>query len=240
MAIKAWVRLPTAWIEAGGLKNLKWERGGGGSNNAAALMALTVISHAADPETGIARATYDDICKWTGLSRAKLSNGLVALTKNGIIAREADSLRSTYKLVGYSTLGGWAMLPAKSMYGFERIMAFDHFQLRRAAELDALKLFFLLVARRDRANNRANISYDKICEYTGIPRARLRTAISFLASLSLIYIEHVPSRSDPKRIASAYRIVGIDPFNHMGTRGRAEELTPPTDAGPAPDYSEHL
>jgi hypothetical protein len=48
MAIRAWVRLPTSWIEAGGLKNLKWVPGGGGSDNAAALMALTVISHAAD------------------------------------------------------------------------------------------------------------------------------------------------------------------------------------------------
>jgi len=70
------------------------------------------------------------------------------------------------------------------------------------------------------ANNRANISYDKICEYTDIPRARLRTAISFLASLSLIYIEHVPSRSDPKRISSAYRVVGIDPSIIWGPEER--------------------
>ena len=35
------------------------------------------------------------------------------LTKLGVITREADVARSTYKLVNYSTVGGWAMMPRK-------------------------------------------------------------------------------------------------------------------------------
>jgi hypothetical protein len=42
MAIKSWVRLPSAWILANGLMNMKWQSGGDGSNHTAALMALTV------------------------------------------------------------------------------------------------------------------------------------------------------------------------------------------------------
>jgi len=105
--------------------------------------------------------------------------------------------------------------------GDTRILAFDDFRLRRVAELDALKLFFLFVAHRDRQTNFANIGYDKIEEYTDVKRARIKTAISLLASLSLIYVEHVPSKMNPEGIANAYRIVGVEPYTHMGTRGRA-------------------
>jgi len=75
-------------------------------------------------------------------------------------------------------------------------------------------------------NNRANVAligYDKIEPYTGIPRPRIKTAISFLASLSLIYVEHLPSRESEHGTANAYRIVGISPYNHMGARGRTVE-----------------
>ena len=45
----------------------------------------------------------------------------------------------------------------KSMYSSGRIIAFDEFRLRKVIELDALKLFFLFVARRDQKTNLANI-----------------------------------------------------------------------------------
>jgi len=91
--------------------------------------------------------------------------------------------------------------------------------------LDALKLFFLFIARRGNDTNLANIGYDKIEEYTGIKRVRIKTAISFLASLSLVYVEHIQSRINPNGVSSAYRIVGIDSYNHMGTRARNFEET---------------
>jgi hypothetical protein len=85
--------------------------------------------------------------------------------------------------------------------------------------LDALKLFFLFVARRGRDTNLASIGYDKIEEYSGMKRLRIKPAISFLASLSLIYVEHVPSKTTPG-IANAYRIVGLESYHHLGTTGR--------------------
>ena len=108
------------------------------------------------------------------------------------------------------------------MYSAGRIAAFADLSLRRVAELNALKLFFLFVARRGRDTNVANISYEKIQEYTGVERARIKTAISVLASLSLVYVEHLPSKMNDHGIANAYRIVGVDSYTHMGTTGRAQ------------------
>ena len=219
MNLKKWVRLPSLWIEGGGLRRLRWGAAGQGADNTAALMALAAIAHTADEETGVARATYDGLCAATGLSRAKLSNGLSVLERLEVIKRTAGG-RSLYTLTSYDPKGGWAKLPAKSMYVSDRIVAFEDFRLRRVTELDALKLFFLFVARRGRDTNMANISFDKIQEYTGIERARIKPATSFLASLSLVYVERIPSNVNDLGVANAYRVVGVDPYVHMGTMGR--------------------
>ncbi len=79
-------------------------------------MALTVIAHAADSETGVARVTYDHFCQATLLSRAKVSKDLDALEHIEVIEREPGGTRSTYKLANYDVAGGWAKFPSKSMY----------------------------------------------------------------------------------------------------------------------------
>jgi hypothetical protein len=194
---------------------------GEGSDNTAALISLTVIAHAVDEETGVARATYDQLCASTGLSRAKLSNGLDILNQIKVLEPGPESLRSTYRLVNYDPQRGWAKFPAKSMYSGTEVAAFSDFRLRRVTELDALKLFFLFVARRDRGTNLANIGYDKIEEYTEVKRTRIKSAISLLASLSLVYVEHVPSKTNVHGVSNAYRVVGVESYTHMGTKGRA-------------------
>lgn len=225
MTLMPWVRLPSGWINyRGGLKDLRWQGDGVGSDATAALMALTAIAHHANELSGIARLTYDALCFITGLSRAKLSNGLDVLEKIHVIERMPDG-RSTYKV---SNLGGqsasWGKLPARSMYVAGRIDAFSELRLRKEVELNALKLFFLFVARRNQKTNMASLGYTKIQEYTGIERAKIKSAISLLAALSMIYVEHRPTDLDPSRVANAYRIVGVDSYIHMGTQGRG--MTP--------------
>lgn len=215
-----WVRLPSGWINRGGLKTLKWKNDGVGSDATAALMALTAIAHHADQQSGIARITYDALCSATDLSRAKLSNGLDVLENLHTIERTPEG-RSTYKLSGFKPDAGYAKLPAQSMYASNRIAAFQELRLRKENELNALKLFLLFVAGRNRATNMAQISYTKIEEYTGIERAKIKPATSLLATLSLIYVEHLPTDKYASGIANAYRIVGIDPYKHMGTQGRS-------------------
>jgi RIO-like serine/threonine protein kinase len=220
MAIRPeWVRLPSEWIRARNLTAMKWKSGGNGSDNTAALMTLVAIAHTAD-ESGVAHATYDQLCAATGLSRAKLSNGLEVLNDLKVIERRTNG-RSTYRLANYSIEKGWAKLPAKSMYAGGCIAAFGELELRRAVELNAMKLFFLFVAQRGRDTNFANIGYDKIQEYTGVERAKIKSAISLLASLSLIHVEHIHSKVNDHGTANAYRIVGVEPNVHMGTKGRS-------------------
>lgn len=213
-----WVRLPTVWIQRRGLVGLRW-RDGVGANNIAALMTLVAIAHRADDETGTARVTYDEIEAATNLSRAKISAGLKVLVESKLITRGDDG-RSSYGLVEYDRTRGWGKLPARKLYENGKISAFAAFKLRSATELNALKLFLLFVERRDNSTNLANISYDKIEEYTGIDRTKIKSGISLLAANNLVHVEQLPSGANQLGIANAYRIPHIEPYIHMGTRGR--------------------
>lgn len=217
MAMQKWVRLPSAWIEQGGLKNFQWKDGG--SDNTAAIMALVAITHRADQATGLAKVTYTELCTATDISRAKLSKGLRILEDTGIIRRWENG-RSSFQLVGFDPAGGWCQLPAKPLYHGPVIEAFRQFRMRNKVELNAVRLYLLFAARRGRDTNLANISLDKITKYTGIRRHDIKAATTVLASLSLAYIERVPSSSNDYGVANAYRLVSLESRKHMGTLGR--------------------
>ena len=91
------MRLPTGWINEKRLSELHWEAGGKGSDNSAALLCLAAIAHHASMTDGTARVTYGPLCKATGLSRSKLSDGLDVLEKMKLIERGVRG-RSTYAL----------------------------------------------------------------------------------------------------------------------------------------------
>jgi len=222
MTTRKWVKLPTRWIVDGGLVNLSWQASIG-ANKIAALMALIAIAHNADEEHGIARLTYDDLEQITDLSRAKLAAGLNILEEQNLIEREPQG-RSTFKLIAYDPESGYAKLPNQGLYAGSTIRAFREFKLRKRIELDALQLYFLIIAFRDRRSNLARISYDKIEEYTGISRVFIKSAISFLAANDLIYVEHVPSSVSEHGISNAYRPRYIDSHIHMGTKGRSPDI----------------
>ena len=78
MLMHQWVRIPSGWIEEQGLRNLRWGKRGG-SGHTAALMVLAPIAHFADQSNGVAQLTYDQLQVATGLSRAKISEGLAVL-----------------------------------------------------------------------------------------------------------------------------------------------------------------
>jgi hypothetical protein len=217
MALRDWVRVPTGWIEDEGLKRLRWNSQR--SDGAAALMTLAALAHHADDESGVAQMTYEQITRATHLSRAKVSAGLDVLGEPEIIARKPLG-RSTFQLAGYDKERGWGKLPAKGPYRHGGIVAFREFHLRRASELHALKMYFLFVARRGRDTDMANVSYNKITDYTGVERHNMKTGVSLLAATGLVHVEHVPSEASDYGIANAYRLAHLDSYSHMGTRGR--------------------
>lgn len=213
-----WSMLPSEWINDGGLTHFRWE-GQVGSDNLAALMVLAPIVHYTDRETGIARLTYDQLELATSLSRSKISAGIRILENRGLIEREAEG-RSTFRLCDLDPSFGWAKFPARGLYRDGRIGFFDELNLRKRVELDALKLWYFFVARRDDSVNLAKVTYDQIADLTGITRSRIKSGVSLLAANSMIHVEHIPSRQSEYGIANAYRLPQVHGSRHMGTVGR--------------------
>ncbi|CUX72194.1 MULTISPECIES: hypothetical protein [Agrobacterium] len=220
-----WVKFPTHWIEAKGLKSMKWSAGVG-SANIAALLAYIALSHQLEgdvevlgsrpsEEWGRVRMTYDALTTATSISRTKLSQGLQVLEQFDLIKRDRRS-QSTYDICGYDPFQSWAKLPCRFLYRGDVITAFRDFQLRKAIELHALKMYLLLVSRRDRRSNLVNISYNTIMEYAGIPRQNIRPAINVLLYAGLVHIEKVQSW-DHDGVANAYRLAHVDSYIHPAT-----------------------
>ncbi len=216
--MKQWVRLPTAWIEEGGLKALRWQDGAG-SSNVAGLMLLSVIAHRADDDGLASHVTYDVFCQATGLSRTMVASGLSILYGHGLVEKSKDA-QSAYQLCNYDPAKGWGKLPARGLYRQDRIPAFHDLHLRKVTELDAMKLYFAVVARRDNATNWARMSYETIEHYAGIPRNRIRSAISLLAASHLLHVDHLASQDSEFGVSNAYRLAHLETSRHMGTTGR--------------------
>ena len=217
---KPWIKLPSGWIEENGLRQFRWKQGKG-ANNLAALMALTALAHEADEIEGTLHATYDELCLATGLSRAKLSAGLGVLEERGRIERGGDG-RGSFRMSDYDPAGGWVMFPCSSLYEGDEIRAFHQMHLRNQAELNALKLYFLIASRRDRKMNWTMLTYDKIEEYSGVARNSIRQALSWLVLQNLIHIDRAKTELNEDGIANVYRLANLEPRRHAGTTGRAD------------------
>lgn len=228
-----WVKLPTFWIEAKGLKIFKWSKGEG-SANVAALLAYIALSHQLEgdveilaqrptEEWGRVRLTYDAMTQATSISRTKLAQGLNVLEATRLIKRVEGS-QSTYDICGYDPSQGWAKLPCRLLYKEDVITAFRDFQLRKATELQALKIYLLLISRRNTETNLVNISYDKIMDYAGIPRQQIRPAINVLLYAGLVHIEKVKSW-DRDGLANAYRLAHVDSYKNPGTTSEKSQIS---------------
>ncbi len=222
-----WVRLPSKWINEGeGLKALRYQ--GNLADNIMALMCLVVIAHEVEQETGQARITYDQFETALGKSRSLISRGLRVLQEMELIDRNGK--RSEYQLCNFNPTEAsindsfrWAKLPCASLYRRTTLTFFDNMSLRGRAELDALKLFFLFAALRDRTRNIAMISYDNIPDKTGVGREHIKRALSLLSVNGIVLVEHIPTEASYYGFAHGYRLIGIDSHTHAGNsiRGMA-------------------
>lgn len=229
--MKKWVRMPSYWVradEAQPLANMRWS-GQSKSDQIAALMTYIVLVHHANdavtadfPDVGYCRLTYDRLSEITGLSRAKVSGGLRILEALELIESKCVGRSNTYRVLNFGNRSGWAKLPAKDLYtkDMRRIPAFHGFKLRSKVELNALKMYFLVLSLRSNEQNFAMVSYDKINLYTGIARNDVKSAISFLVTHGLIQVEQQASDINEFSTANKYRPCFIEPYKHMGTTGR--------------------
>lgn len=219
MNMRKWVKLPSAWLEDGGLAAFKW-RAGVGASETAALMVLIAVAHRADLNEGLARTTYDELTTATGISRTKVSDALDVLAARNLVIREPDG-RSTYQLANYGEGHVWAALPAKPLYDRDgAIPMFEDFHLRKAAELDALKIYLTLAARRDASANVTRITYDQINAYAGVHLGRIKRALGILNINGLITVESYERMDGKPGAAHGYRLSHLFPSRHAGTTGR--------------------
>jgi hypothetical protein len=213
-----WVQLPTKWILEGGLRNFEWKTHK--SNATVALLLLMVIGHHVEQDAeGVVRLTYDDFETTLGFSRTKISDGLELLRKLKIV-EIFEGKRSVHRLSG--PLSPWGKLPARPLYSRSgaELVPFKDFKLRQKAELDALKIFLFLVARRDNDQNLCLATYDQIEKETGVPKARIKSGLTMLYANHLVFLEPQRSTAHDAAIAHAYRIAHVDPYRHAGTNDR--------------------
>lgn len=222
--IKLFERMPTKWIASGGLKKFRWE--GNRADNIAALLTYLVLVQ--NTHYGVTRITYTDISLKTHLSREKVAQGLKILIGMQLISKEIVNKTASYKIANYGA-APWGKTPVSALYdgnGPEATLrAFRDFHLRSKRELDAIKLYFCCIARRDGNRNAAMMSYATINTYTGIARGDIRSAISLLINCSLIQLDQIPSQNHANALVNMYRICGIDSTHHRGTKGRIDPDT---------------
>ena len=232
--METWVRLPTKWIlneeENSYLKSMRWNSKGANSHNTASLMVLLAIasntSHREtrrNPQVGKVELSFTDLTNITSISRKLVSEGLKKLISAGLIEKNTLKKVNQYTLCG-DLQSGWGKLPAKKLYDqrVESIKAFKNFKLRSKVELNALKLYFLIVALRDNEANSSLMTYETITKYTAILRNDINPAISLLVSSEMVRVDKIESTKFEKAVVNSYRLVGINPYNHAGTSGKSD------------------
>lgn len=218
-----WAKMPSAWIEKGRLGEISWKDYG--TEGIMALRAYIAIVQRIEVgnSTGTVKATYDELCLATNLSRTSLAKGLQHLQNLGLVQRYSGGKRSHYKLVDFNAEEGWAKLPAQTLYdGYGEIPAFRTWTCRSRAELDALKAYLLIASRRDRDTNAAYITHKQFNSYAKIPKTRIRNALSMLVEWGLVFADQQKRSYPEPGFTVSYRLFGLFPHQHNGTVGRNE------------------
>lgn len=232
--MKHWARMPSKWIgaEKNLLQDIVWGKAGNGDVVSALMLYIVLVQHANDEATyeraaaGWSMLTYDEMSQITSLSRAKVASGLGMLDDWGLIKRSREGRRTFCEISGYGT-EPWAKLPSKGIYDakLRTIPAFREFRLRNKFELHALKLYLMIIARRDRKTNLAHLTYEQFENLTAVRGADIKRALMFLSfSLNLLIVERIASNRNPERICHAYRLVGLEARKHLGTIGSRVEF----------------
>lgn len=223
-----WTQFPTDWIRREELKRFSWSRHGGTAT--AALMTLLALGQRLEPGHTEIIATYDDLTRSLGISRATLSRALALLREQEFLASAVEK-RSTYRLTFQSD--PWGKLPARPLYASGVMLPFEHWKLRNIDELNALKIYFYLVSARDRQTNYIMSTYPTFERYTGVHVGSVRAAISVLTHSRLVVVERQSSRFHERKEPNIYRLVGLDGYTHFATMAAPPEmLTNPPWTGP--------
>jgi hypothetical protein len=215
-------QIPTSWMKDDKphslLRDFKWNSKEKSDYIASLLLYICIAQHIPRKREEIS-ISYSQLSGLTSLSRAKISSGISILKDKEIIYVAGENKTNSYGLLWRENDKGWAKLPAKNMYNTDNslIEPFKNFHLRRKTELDALKLYLILVAFRDEKSNSTVMRYETISDYTGIAMNDIKSASSFLVTQNMINVDKSAIDDyEQKRWRNSYRIIGIKNYRHAG------------------------
>ncbi|MFQ3171365.1 MAG: hypothetical protein ACI9DG_001399 [Oleispira sp.] len=221
--IMEWVKLPTGWIREGGLRVITWKahRSGG----IAALQILIALAHAgkrrdipisSEADMEAVPISYTSLSDTINVSRTLISKGKLILRQLDLIS--VEGAKPEKYTLNYLYDDKWGKLPMNSLINKSyKIRAFDNFKQRKKIELNALKIYLLIIAFRNDKTNYASISYPRIEELSGVDRNDIRNATSLLCSENMINISRSPAETTYE-IHNKYYLQGISNRHHLGTR----------------------
>lgn len=216
--LKDWVRVPTFWLrnkETPLLRSFSWSNGDGGDHIAALMLYIALNQQTPNKEIKV-RLTYEQLCLITSLSRAKVSAGIQFLEKICLIQIEKKGRSNIYNIVNRDAKDGWGKLPTNKLYDDDgQIEPFKTFKLRAKTELNALKIYLLIIAFRNNKVNYTIISYEKICEYTGVSERYIRSALSLLINLKMINVDKKLMDDNKEKRINVYWLCGLS-HHHAG------------------------
>lgn len=215
IAGQLWSKVPTAWIRYDdGLKNLSIKDVGGSAAALKIYMSVALLASfrhkPPNAYAGQATVSYDDFEQMTGLSRSLIPRGIAILKDRGMIEVIESARIHAYRLVGYDDDSqGWGKLPRDHLRGGHsggRLATIGH---RNQNDLAALKVYLALVAFRDGRSGYSALSYDKIVEYTGVHRSRVRPALSSLYEARLVGVDPTAEHHEKFNAPTRYVVEGL-------------------------------
>lgn len=233
-----WKRLPTRLVTTELLSALRWQGDGVGATHSAALMIYFAIGFYAvqrfDVSSGLfageASVTYEKIQSFTGLSRELVSRGLRQLEALQLIHVRLEGRRSVYRILHFDDRI-WMKIPCRYFSRFGKVeSAFSNMSVRSQYTFYAIKIYFVIMERRNTKTNHTALSYPKLETYSGVPRMRIKKAISTLVAQNLIFCDMEKHHLADYR-HNIYRVRGIRDYVHRGTLSDEdlEELRSSTD-----------
>jgi hypothetical protein len=203
-----------------GLSHLRWRQHKGGATAAIMVLFALAIKSNLDQKKDGQRinnqviATYEDLMALTNLSRGPIAKGLELLRELGAITTKKNGNGCIYTLEGIDVAGGYCELPQDHLLDGQNVMRRLkglHIAIKNRSSLDAMKLYMLLLAFRERKFNVARVSYVAIRQYTGMRKEEISVAVQLLMGAHLIRLardEEVPLKGGQHR-HNRYVITGL-------------------------------
>jgi hypothetical protein len=166
-------------------------------------------SETPDASNGIvANASYDQLERATGLSRKLVAEGLVQLKASMLVEPLGSNQQRTYRL--RQSHRQFFKLPCRAIFKDGVIVPFKSFNKRAKHELHAMKIYLYLATARNGSSIYAVSSYEKITDWTGVPKNDIKRAINHLVNAGLVTDISREESSAEKYGPNRYKLAGAN------------------------------